>query len=124
MTGMLDGGAGAYQVQTEKAELRTITQLVSSSGRIQPETEVIIRPDVSGEIIELNVKEGDYVREGDLLLRIKPDLYEARIDELNAALLTQQARMEQARSAMIQEDKRNRKVEYIINIDLVSYIEY
>lgn len=124
MTGMLDGGAGAYQVQTEKAELRTITQLVSSSGRIQPETEVIIRPDVSGEIIELNVKEGDYVREGDLLLRIKPDLYEARIDELNAALLTQQARMEQARSAMLQAEIEYRKVEPLYNQDLVSELEY
>src|SRR5690625_6591535 len=84
MTGMLDGGSGAYQVQTEKAELRTITQLVSSSGRIQPETEVIIRPDVSGEIIELNVKEGDYVREGDLLLRI--DRKSTRLNSSHVAI--------------------------------------
>lgn len=124
MTGMLDGGTGAYQVQTESAELRTITQLVSSSGRIQPETEVIIRPDVSGEIIELTVKEGDFVREGDLLLRIKPDLYEARIDELNASLLTQQARMEQARSSMLQAEVEFRKIEPLYNQDLVSELEY
>jgi HlyD family secretion protein len=88
-TGWLDGSSAEKEVETEQAELRTITQIVSASGRIQPEVEVTIRPDVSGEIIELNVKEGDYIREGELLLRIKPDLYEARIDELNATLLTQ-----------------------------------
>lgn len=124
MTGVLDGDSGIYQVQTDSAELRTITQLVSSSGRIQPETEVIIRPDVSGEIIELSVKEGDFVREGDLLLRIKPDLYEARIDELNAALLTQQARMEQARSSMLQSEIEYMKIEPLYNQDLVSELEY
>src|SRR5690625_7769188 len=83
MTGMLDGGGGAYQVQTEKAELRTITQLVSSSGRIQPETEVIIRPDVSGEIIELNEKEGNLFRVWVFHLSIKPDLYVELLDARN-----------------------------------------
>lgn len=100
--GWLDGGPAEKQVETQQAELRTITQIVSASGRIQPEVEVTIRPDVSGEVIELNVREGDYVREGDLLLRIKPDIYQARIDELQATLLTQQSRMEQARANKLQ----------------------
>jgi len=109
---------------TEKAELRTITQIVSASGRIQPEVEVIIRPDVSGEIIELNVREGDFVREGDLLLRIKPDLYEARIDELNASLLTQQSRMEQARSQMLQAETEYLKNKQLYDRNLISELEY
>ncbi len=122
--GWIDGGPAEKSVETENAELRTITQIVSASGRIQPEVEVIIRPDVSGEIIELNVREGDYVREGDLLLRIKPDLYEARIDELNAALLTQQSRMEQARAQMLQAETEYMKNKQLYDRDLVSELEY
>lgn len=123
-SGWLDGGSGATSVETEITELRTITQMVSSSGRMQPEVEVVIRPDVSGEIIELNVKEGDFVREGELLLRIKPDLYEARIDELNAALLTQQSRMEQARANMLQAETEFAKNRELYDRNLVSELEY
>jgi HlyD family secretion protein len=122
--GWMDGGSNEKQVETQEAELRTITQLVSASGRIQPEIEVVIRPDVSGEIIELNVKEGDFVREGELLLRIKPDIYEARIDELNASLLTQQSRMEQARSTMLQAEAEFMKNEQLYERDLISELEF
>jgi HlyD family secretion protein len=122
--GWLDRGPFEREVITEKAELRTITQLVSASGRIQPEVEVIIRPDVSGEIIELNVREGDYVMEGDLLLRIKPDLYEAKIDELNAVLLTQRSRMEQARAAMLQSEVEYLKNKQLYDRKLISELEY
>jgi HlyD family secretion protein len=124
LAGWIDRGAGEKEVDTETAELRTITQIVSASGRIQPELEVIIRPDVSGEIIELNVKEGDFVREGDLLLRIKPDIYEARIDELNATLLTQMARMEQARANMLQAEVEFEKNRQLYERSLISELEY
>ena len=122
--GWLDGGSGAKAVETEITERRTITQMVSSSGRMQPEVEVVIRPDVSGEIIELNVKEGDFVREGELLLRIKPDLYEARIDELNAVLLTQRSRMEQARANMLQAETEFVKNQELYDRNLISELEY
>lgn len=122
--GWLDGGQAEKEVEIQNAELRTITQLVSASGRIQPEVEVVIRPDVSGEIIELNVREGDYVREGDLLLRIKPDLYQARIDELQATLLTQQARMEQARANMLQAEVEYQKNKQLYDRNLISDLEY
>lgn len=122
--GWLDGSTSEREVDTEIAERRTITQIVSASGRIQPEVEVIIRPDVSGEIIELNVKEGDFVREGELLLRIKPDLYEARIDELNAVLLTQQSRMEQARAGKLQAEIEYLKNSQLFERELISDLEY
>jgi len=64
-------------VQTEKVTRRNITELVVANGRIQPVLQVKISPEVSGEIIELPVKEGHQVKKGDLLLRIKPDLYVA-----------------------------------------------
>jgi len=122
--GWFDGGSGEVSVDTEEAELRTITQIVSASGRIQPEIEVIIRPDVSGEIIELSVKEGDFVREGDLLVRIKPDIYQARIDELNASLLTQRARMEQARANMLQAEVEFSKNRQLYDQGLISDLEF
>lgn len=122
--GWLDRGPQLTHVETEKSELRTITQIVSASGRIQPEVEVIIRPDVSGEIIELNVREGDFVREGDLLLRIKPDLYQAQIDNLNAALLTQKARMEQARATKLQAEIEYLKNKQLFERNLISELEY
>lgn len=72
--GWIGGGDDAFEVETAKATKRNITQIVSASGKIQPEVEVVMRPEVSGEIIELPVKEGDYVAKGDLLVRIKPDI--------------------------------------------------
>jgi len=122
--GWMDTGEKEITVETAEAELRTITQIVSASGRIQPETEVIIRPDVSGEIIKLNVREGDFIREGDLLLRIKPDIYQARIDELRATLLSQQSRMEEARSNMLQARSEFQKSKQLFEQNLVSETEY
>lgn len=122
--GWIDTGENEISVETAKAELRTITQIVSASGRIQPETEVIIRPDVSGEIIELNVREGDFIRQGDLLLRIKPDIYQARIDELRASLLSQQARMEEARSNMLQSQSEFQKSDQLYQQNLISETGY
>src|SRR5512141_510502 len=64
-------------IQTEKVARRNITELVVANGKIQPVVQVKISPEVSGEIIELPVKEGQSVQKGDLLLKIKPDYYKA-----------------------------------------------
>lgn len=122
--GWLGGEGEGRDVETANAELRTITQLVSASGKIQPEVEVILRPEVSGEIIELPVKEGDYVRKGDLLVRIKPDIYQARINEINASLLTQKARVEQARASLIEAESRFQQQSTLYEKELVSQAEY
>lgn len=122
--GWLGGNTEGKEVETAEAKLRTITQIVSASGKIQPEVEVILRPEVSGEIIELPVKEGNYVRKGDLLVRIKPDIYQARIDEINASLLTQKARMEQARASLIEAESRFDQQSALYKKDLVSQAEY
>ncbi len=124
VTGVLGDHTQELLVDTEKAKIKTITQLVSSSGKIQPEVEVIIRPDVSGEIIELAVNEGDYVRKGDLLLRIKPDIYQARIDELNAMLLTQKSRLEQAKATLIQAETSYTKNKELYDRDVISEMDY
>ena len=72
-------------VQTGKVERRDITELVVANGRVQPVLSVKISPEVSGEIIELPVKEGQKVRKGDLLLRIKPDFYVASRNSAEAS---------------------------------------
>jgi HlyD family secretion protein len=72
-------------VQTEKVERRQIVQIVTASGRIQPETEVKISAEVSGEIVELPVREGQLMERGDLIVRIRPDAYRAARDRVQAA---------------------------------------
>ncbi len=84
--GWLGAGKTEYQVVTKKAKKRTITELVTANGKIQPETDVKISPDVSGEIVELPIKEGDRVEEGDLLARIRPDVYESALNQAEASL--------------------------------------
>jgi HlyD family secretion protein len=78
-------------VQTEKVARRTITQVVTASGQIQPETTVKINAEVSGEIVALPVKEGNKIRKGDLLVRIKPDQYQAEVDQAQAGLSSAKA---------------------------------
>jgi HlyD family secretion protein len=87
-------------VTTDKAFRKTITQLVTATGKIQPEVEVKISPEVSGEIIELPVREGQIVHKGDLLLRIKPDTYRAQVEEQQAALSSARAAIAQHKSQL------------------------
>ena len=86
------------KVQTEKASLRTVTETVTASGKIQPEVQVMISPEVSGEIIELPVREGQKVAKGDLLMKIKPDFYVARRDQMKAGMNSAKANMERSLS--------------------------
>ncbi len=80
------GGKKEIMVTTDKVILKDITEIVSVTGKIQPETEVKISADVSGEITEMRVKEGDSVTRGQLLLRINPELYETTVSQLQANL--------------------------------------
>ncbi len=72
-------------VQTEKVTRRDLTELVVATGRVQPVVQVVINPEVSGEITKLPVKEGQTVKKGDLLLRIKPDFYVANHNSAEAS---------------------------------------
>jgi HlyD family secretion protein len=74
------------QVQTESVQRRNITQIVSATGKIEPQTKVVITPEVTGEIVELPVKEGQVVKKGQLLIKIKPDSYMAAKEKAAAAL--------------------------------------
>ncbi len=85
-------------VQTEKVVKRNITQIVSATGKIQPETQVKINAEVSGEIIDLPVKEGQLVKKGQLLVRIKPDAYKAQLEQSEASLKMSQAGLAKAQA--------------------------
>jgi HlyD family secretion protein len=124
MAGWIGGETEGVMVETAKAEQKTITQLVSASGTVRPEVEVIISPDVSGEIIELTVKEGDVVRQGDLLVRIRPDLYQARIDELRASVMNTKAREQQARASMLRAEMNFQRQKQLFEANVIPEMEY
>src|SRR2546428_11640941 len=71
-------------VQSEKVTRRNLTEIVVANGKIQPVLQVKISPEVSGEIIELPVKEGQAVKKGDLIVKIKPDFYIANCNQADA----------------------------------------
>ena len=83
-------------VQSEKIARRTITQIVSATGKIQPEVQVKINAEVSGEIIALPVREGQRVAKGQLLVRIKPDAYQAGVEQAQAAMNMSEANLRKA----------------------------
>lgn len=99
------------KVAVEKPAKRTIVEMIPANGKIQPVTEVKLSPDVSGEIVELNVREGDKVERGQLLLKIKPDVYVSLRDQAIASLNTNKARLAQAEARLTQAEltyKRNK----------------
>lgn len=91
-------------VQTEKVQKRTITQVVSATGKVNPVYQVMISAEATGEIVYLPIKEGDVVKKGQLLVRIKPDIYEAQRN--NAA-----ARLEQAKATLRSTEAQLNKIE-------------
>jgi HlyD family secretion protein len=94
------GGGTATEVSIEKVSKRTIVERVSASGKIYPQRDVKLSPDVSGEIVEIYVKEGDSVTAGQPLAKIKPDIYQAILERTVAALNTSKANYLQAKAAL------------------------
>jgi len=90
VTGLI-GKPPLTQVATEKAETRVINETVSASGKIKPHIEVKISPEVSGEVVELPIKEGDVVKKGQLLCKIRPDILKSGYDRAIASYNTQKA---------------------------------
>jgi HlyD family secretion protein len=92
------GKKPGIEVAVDKASLRNITEMVSANGKIQPEVEVKISADVSGEIVELHVKEGQKVQKGEHLLTINPDLIQSAADRVAAALNQTKANLANAKA--------------------------
>jgi HlyD family secretion protein len=107
-------------VTTDKAFRKTVTQLVTATGKIQPEVEIPIAPEVSGEIIEIPVKEGQQVRKGDLLLKIKPDAYEAQFESQQAALSAARSAIVRQRAELAKADLDYKRAMNLFNQKLIS----
>lgn len=97
------GKPETIEVFVEKPLKRTITESITANGKIQPEIEVKISPEVSGEIIELPIKEGEQVEKGKILCRIKPDTYISYKERAIAAVNTSKARQTQSEAQLAQQ---------------------
>lgn len=88
------------EVELASAKRTSITEKVSASGTVQPVTEIKLAPEVSGEIIELNVEDGDSVRQGQVLVKIRPDVWISQLERSEASLSQQKANLEAARASL------------------------
>ena len=108
------------EVEFAKVSRSTIIEKVSASGKIQPEVEVKLSPDVSGEIVSLNVAEGDSVVAGQELLKIRPDNYVSLLARAEAQMNATKANMEQSKAVLAQSEARlsKAKIDYDRNAKL------
>ena len=111
-------------VLTEKALRKTIVQTVSATGKIQPETEVKISPEVAGEITELPVVDGMPVKRGDLLLKIKPDSYKALLEQQEAAISGARAKSLHAKAALLKAEADFRRAQDLFGKQMISDSEF
>ena len=103
--GWIDGNNDAVIIETGFVHQRTVVESVTASGKIQPEVEVKMSPEVSGEIIEVNVVDGQYVKNGEVLVKINPDIYESVITRSRAAVNSSKAVLAQSDAALIEAKK-------------------
>jgi HlyD family secretion protein len=111
-------------VTTEKAIRKTILQTVSATGKVQPETEVKISPEVAGEIIELPVTDGMPIKKGELLVKVKPDSYKALLEQQEAAISAAKATNLQQKATMMKTEQDLKRAEDLFNKKLISVQEY
>jgi len=112
------------KVAVEKTALNPIVEAVTANGKIEPEKEVKISPDVSGEIVELTVREGDFVQKGVLLFKIKPEIYISARDRATASLSSSQARLSQADAQLIQAELAFNRSKSLWEQKTISESEY
>ncbi len=111
-------------VTTEKAIRKTIVQTVSATGKVQPETEVKISPEVAGEITELPVEDGMEVKKGDLLLKIKPDSYKALVEQQVAGISAAKAVHLQQKASMEKAEQDLRRSQDLFDKKMISESEF
>jgi HlyD family secretion protein len=111
-------------VTTEKAFRKTILQTVSATGKVQPETEVKISPEVAGEITALPVEDGMAVKKGDLLLKIKPDSYKALLEQQEAAISSAKATNLQQKASMVKAELDLKRSKDLFAKKMIAEAEY
>ncbi|QNK62244.1 efflux RND transporter periplasmic adaptor subunit [Pedobacter sp. PAMC26386] len=130
MTGII-GGEKAEKVTLEKVQVRTVVETVTASGKIRPETEVKLSSEVSGELVELRVKEGDIVKKGQMLFKVRPDVLKSGYDRASASYSAQKASVGSADQQLKQSQANfvNQEAIYKRNVELfkkkvISLAEY
>ncbi|MBM4158599.1 MAG: efflux RND transporter periplasmic adaptor subunit [Ignavibacteria bacterium] len=108
------------EVQTEKVKKNNITQVVTATGKIQSETTVNISAEVSGEIIELPFKEGDAVKKGDLVVRIKPDAYYPQLRQQSASVKVQENNLKLQEINLVKNELELNRIKELYNKGLAS----
>ena len=123
-TGKIGSSGKGIEVEFGVAKQVTIIETVTASGKIQPEIEIKLSPEVSGEIIKLNVQEGDRVQAGDLLVKINPDIYETSVTRARAAVNSAKASVSQAQATFDEADKSYKRSKKLKDQDVISDAEY
>ena len=118
------GKKDAIVVQTEKVGYHTVTEEVQATGKIQPQVMVKVSPEVSGEIISLPFKEGDRVKKGDLIAKIKPLVFQEQYDAAEANYNSAKSLVEQQRATMIQADANLKRGKKLNEMHLMSDQDY
>ena len=118
------GKASTTEVEVAESFRTDIIEIVTASGKIQPELEVKISPEVSGEIVALDIQEGDAVTEGQLLLRINPDIYEAAVNRTQAAVNSTRSSVAQAKAQFLELDKNHKRNEGLFTKGAISQQEF
>ena len=118
------GSEGFLKVAVESGIEREIVEVITANGKIQPETEVAISPDVSGEIVDLVIKEGDVVKKGQYLLKIKPEAYQMARNRAEASLNNSRARQKQAEAQLEMANLDFKRNKQLYEDEAISTSEY
>ena len=119
-----NGGEKPIEVMTTKVGERTIVQKVSATGQIQAETEVKISPEISGEIIFLGINEGDKVKPGQLLIKIKPDIIETQLEQANAAVQASKMDVQSSKEQMDKAENDLKRAQELYKNKYISQQEF
>jgi len=125
------GKKEGIKVTAEKAANRTIIETVNASGKVYPEVEVKVSPDISGEIVELNVSEGDSVRKGQVLARIYADIYNSQrdqaaavVNQYEAQVLNSTAQLDALKATLDQAEVTYKRQEQLLKDNVISRAEF
>lgn len=118
--GWFGGESKGKEVETQIVSQATLTQKVSATGKIQPELEIKISSEVSGEIIELPVVEGQNVKKGDLLVRINPDIYQSILNRSVAGLENVRASLQQAEAGLRESEENYKRSKILFEKGVIS----
>ena len=102
---LVGGGEEGVAVETSEARVRSITETVTAAGTVASEVEVVVSSDVSGEIVTLAVQEGDAVRAGQLLLRVRPDIYASQAEQAQTQVAAAQSGVGEARGSVAEAEQ-------------------